>query len=514
MSKANNLPKIGKTVLETLTSGMYDDPRFIYREYIQNAVDQIDEAVDLKILKRRSEGEVLINIDSQAGYVVIEDNATGIKASMMRRFLSDVANSEKDPTKRKGFRGIGRLGGLGYSEKLIFETSYKGELVKSIMTLDSANLGKIIANRQDDSDAAQVISIITTVTTNSEKADAHYFRVILSGVKNEAILNIDSVYSYLSIVAPVPFDSDFAFRDRILSHFESRGLKLDEYKVRLNKKIITKAYKNNLLDSSGQVYAHITSIGFFDVKDQEDYLLALGWYGIPDLVNKVIEKENIERGIRIRSGNIGVGDEKTLMARFKVERTNLRYIGEVHIVGEGFTPNARRDYFNDNRTVSEFQSSLESIFTDFENRLPHRASDLHNRSKEIKVFRSSVESFRKELPAFKTAVERDQRFEELEKALSVAKKASKKIQKIKEEAQTSPPLNDLFKSIIHDFDFDVTDKEISEFKSAPVYPPLKFRRVTADQSKILNEVVIFLQQELGHSGANKLIQKLQKKYDK
>jgi hypothetical protein len=44
-------PTIGKTVLETLTSGMYDDARFIFREYIQNAADQIDEAVELGILK-------------------------------------------------------------------------------------------------------------------------------------------------------------------------------------------------------------------------------------------------------------------------------------------------------------------------------------------------------------------------------------------------------------------------------------------------------------------------------
>ncbi len=35
---------IGKDVIESLTIGMYDDSRFIYREYIQNAADQIDKA--------------------------------------------------------------------------------------------------------------------------------------------------------------------------------------------------------------------------------------------------------------------------------------------------------------------------------------------------------------------------------------------------------------------------------------------------------------------------------------
>ena len=45
--------KIGKFTLETLTTGMYDSPKDIYREYIQNAVDSIDNAIKLGILKKR-----------------------------------------------------------------------------------------------------------------------------------------------------------------------------------------------------------------------------------------------------------------------------------------------------------------------------------------------------------------------------------------------------------------------------------------------------------------------------
>ena len=35
---------IGKNVLESLTRSMYADSRCVYREYIQNAADQIDAA--------------------------------------------------------------------------------------------------------------------------------------------------------------------------------------------------------------------------------------------------------------------------------------------------------------------------------------------------------------------------------------------------------------------------------------------------------------------------------------
>ena len=37
---------VGKDILELLSSSMYVDPMTIYREYIQNAADAIDEAVD------------------------------------------------------------------------------------------------------------------------------------------------------------------------------------------------------------------------------------------------------------------------------------------------------------------------------------------------------------------------------------------------------------------------------------------------------------------------------------
>ena len=36
---------VGKNILDNLTTGMYSDSKVIYREYIQNACDQIDIAI-------------------------------------------------------------------------------------------------------------------------------------------------------------------------------------------------------------------------------------------------------------------------------------------------------------------------------------------------------------------------------------------------------------------------------------------------------------------------------------
>lgn len=43
---------IGKNVIENLTLGMYENSLMIYREYIQNAADSIDNAINLGILKK------------------------------------------------------------------------------------------------------------------------------------------------------------------------------------------------------------------------------------------------------------------------------------------------------------------------------------------------------------------------------------------------------------------------------------------------------------------------------
>ena len=55
-------PRIGKDVIESLTLGMYEDCRFIYREYIQNSADQVDKAVAEKLINA---GEDEIHISNR-----------------------------------------------------------------------------------------------------------------------------------------------------------------------------------------------------------------------------------------------------------------------------------------------------------------------------------------------------------------------------------------------------------------------------------------------------------------
>ena len=59
---------IGKYTLESLTNGMYSSPLDLYREYIQNAVDSIDEAVARGLI---NSDEARIDIAVNEGTVFI-----------------------------------------------------------------------------------------------------------------------------------------------------------------------------------------------------------------------------------------------------------------------------------------------------------------------------------------------------------------------------------------------------------------------------------------------------------
>lgn len=182
--KVNTAPQIGKDVIESLTLGMYEDCRFIYREYIQNAADAIDKAIDCALLKKGEEA-IHVRIDKDKRSISVQDNATGIPKDKVMAILRNIAHSTKKRGKDKGFRGIGRLGGLGYCSKLIFETSYYGEPIKSIMTWDANLLKNIINDRENSEEATEVLSKVTKVETEKESDDAHYFNVIMEDVSSD-----------------------------------------------------------------------------------------------------------------------------------------------------------------------------------------------------------------------------------------------------------------------------------------------------------------------------------------
>ncbi len=502
-------PHIGKNVIETLTLGMYEDSRFIYREYVQNAADQIDVAVEEGILEKKSKGEINITIEIHKKCISVEDNATGIRSEDVLHFLGDVANSQKDRTKRKGFRGIGRLGGLGYCKTLVFETSYKGENVKSKITLNANQLREIIEDKSIKMDAAAVISVITTLEKFKEDVESHYFKVKLNEVTNEELLDVKKVTEYLSMVAPVPFKQAFPFTEKIHSYFYVNNIKIEEYDIHLNinNEKLHKPYKIDIYDKNGISKAKILDVSFFKIRNEENELIAIGWYGVSDLLNFQIHESNIERGIRLRKDNIGIGSEITLSKFFGQFRQNLNYIGEVHAISPSFIPNARRDYFNDNKTTQAFEKELKEFFASLGG-LTQESSKLHNRKKDILLYKKEFDNYQGKIQNREFTKREKEHFElELKKLSKKAFLSKEKIDRIRQKSVNNENLQIIYDNIIDDSDFDFPNYEVISTENIGIYP-ITLTKLNENEKLVVEEIFSIIKENLPLKKAEMLVKKI------
>src|SRR5580704_219494 len=162
---------------------MYVNPLSIFREYVQNAADAIEEATALGLLSRRDAGRVDIRIDPDKRTVRIRDNGTGISKSAFTKTLVALGASRKRGTKARGFRGVGRLAGLGYSQELIFRSRFDGEPETSEMRWDCRRLKAILRDSTFDGNVEDLIRDVVRVHRRVEQeGQRHFFEVEMSGV--------------------------------------------------------------------------------------------------------------------------------------------------------------------------------------------------------------------------------------------------------------------------------------------------------------------------------------------
>ena len=356
--------QIGKFTLESLTTGMYSEPEACYREYIQNAVDSFDEAIAASLMKpEECRIEIIVNNDHRV--ISIKDNGVGIRSEDARRILLDIGNSTKLHTANRGFRGIGRLGGLSYCKKLSFCTSAHGENVKSIVTFDCEKLrALLVPGKNSGYDLQRVIAAVTDIEILEEQRSTHYFIVKMEDVDDIAtLLDIDIVRDYISQVAPVPFRDRFFWGKQIKEELASKGFLLSEYPIFIGNSFeslsqVFKPYKLTLEVSAraGVTKDEIYALTYFEIKDRSENLLAVGWYADTDFSGTLADDKLY--GIRVRQGNILIGNSRTLSPYFKESRFNGWSMGELYVLSDKLIPNARRDDFERNDTFSEFEAAI------------------------------------------------------------------------------------------------------------------------------------------------------------
>lgn len=376
--------KIGKNLIEILMYSMYDDAKVVLREYVQNAYDAINEAVDLGVLEAAKYGYVNIILDNRHRSVCINDNGTGIVKKFAAKKLLDIADSFKDGKNTAGHYGIGRLTGLQFCERLIFRTSAKGEDEYTEVVFDSNMARMILNDTNDHRNAEEVVNSIATVTFGLEEIDKHYFEIEMENIRKDysQLLDENSVREYLEEVAPIDYSTQFKNllinRAEIPPHIKSQRDNLKYIQLSINNLVDIRKRYGLEIEGTGD---KIKTLHYFDIIDDEYGLLAWGWFAITAFT-KAIPIKDLNRGIRLRKKNIQVGTSNLLDKYFDESRGNNYFYGEVFAIHENLRPSSDRTALVATPEAGRFYELLKSKFKDL-HKLYHLANELKGGLKDV-----------------------------------------------------------------------------------------------------------------------------------
>lgn len=361
---------IGKDVLELLSSSMYVDPMSVYREYVQNAADAIDEARDRGLLGRETPGKVELHFDTGNRALRIRDNGTGIEKTEFERRMTGFGGSKKRGTKARGFRGVGRLAGIGYCQELIFRTRAAGEGRVSELKWDCRKIKSVLRATDFNGDLADLVrQVVTWRQIDGRRLPEHFFEVELRGIvrqRNDLLLDPKSIGEYLAQTAPLPFSPSFAMGERIVAELEPHSA-LGSVELHIDGMGQVFRPHQNTFEIKERLSDSFSEVQFVSIPSLENGVGALGWVLHHSYKGAIPATTNL-RGLRLRVGNIQVGDDKLLEELFPEPRFNSWSVGEIHILDPRVIPNGRRDHFEQNVHYLNILNHLAPIARDISQR--------------------------------------------------------------------------------------------------------------------------------------------------
>lgn len=335
---------IGKDILELLSSSMYVDPMTIYREYVQNAADSIDEARATGLLNEP--GTVSITLDVPGRNVKIIDNGSGVPHNQFATRLTAFGASRKRGKGARGFRGVGRLAGIGYCQELVFRSCVPGENKVSEIRWDCKKLKNILRSSEGHHDLREAVGqVVELRRTPAVDVPERFFEVEMRGIirhGNDQLLSAAAITDYLAQVAPVPFREDFPFRDKILKHLGSQ-VRLGDLKILIGDEQVFRPHRESLEIGVG-VFDSFTDVELLHIEGIDGETACLGWVLHHGYTGALPAGCNV-RGLRARCGNIQVGEDRMFEELFPEARFNAWSVGELHVIDPRIVPNGRRDHF-------------------------------------------------------------------------------------------------------------------------------------------------------------------------
>lgn len=376
---------VGKDILELLAGAMYADPLTIYREYIQNSADAIDVARGQGELPEGG-GEIQIRIDPQERVIRIRDDGASLPSAVFTRTLTSIGASGKRGKLLRGFRGVGRLSGLGYCQELIFRGRATGESKVMELRWDGRQLRNLLRDPGFNGDLSSLVQGIATVTHLDGAAfPARFFEVELQKVarlRSDVLLDEDQVRHYVSQVCPVPFSPTFSFGPRIAKLLKERGIP-DPVRILVGSDetpVYHRAREELVFGRS--VTDRVAGFEPIELRGMDGDVAAFGWILDHGYLGALPRKEGMG-GIRLRSGNIQVGAMELASGLFAEPRLASWAIGDIHVISPKIVPNGRRDDFEPTLHYAHLQDEVALIGKTISHVI-RTQSDHRNRLRRIK----------------------------------------------------------------------------------------------------------------------------------
>lgn len=308
---------VGAGILNIITESLYDNPIVVFREYVQNSMDSI-----LKCELKADDRE--IRIWNSGENLFFFDNGKGIEREKFKDKMVKIGSSSKSRQKNLGYKGIGRLSGVPYCNKLIFVNLYDYINWKAKMyTIDSELYDKI----KDDEKYSELSfsDLMDKIGSYKEDDIRNHNEIYLELQKYEEVLRVGNTgfmvclekisvvlnntiedpdfFSELQWLLPVDFNKELyesnkkeLFND-LTTEVNNGAIPVRHTKIYYNDKIIFRPIKENMLREYVCKSNFKYAVGFHTFKGDKIF----------------IDKKNSFSGIRIYIDNMLLCNENELL---------------------------------------------------------------------------------------------------------------------------------------------------------------------------------------------------------
>jgi molecular chaperone HtpG len=340
---------------------MYVNPLAIYREYVQNAADSIESARMHERLTNDM-GSIQVHVDAAARVIRIRDDGTGVSAADFQRRLTTIGASGKRGTGSRGFRGVGRLAGLGYCQTLTFRARVASDAHVHEMRWDCRKLKALLQSADYKGHLAELLREVVTVReVDGSGFPPRFFEVELESIirhRSDVLLDVTGVAAYLAEVAPVAFAPTFQFAPAIISALQART-PVAQVQVFVNGARVYRPHRDELPSRGGAADA-FDGLETIELAGSGESLAAVGWV-LHHGYRGALPSSSGVGGIRLRCGNMQIGEGNLLDFVFPEQRFNAWAVGEFHVLDPRILPNGRRDHFETNAAFHDLLNQLTPI---------------------------------------------------------------------------------------------------------------------------------------------------------